>query len=164
MKTPPTEPQIKKIAVNPVTVKVAAGIIRHSGRILIAQRGPSDRHALKWEFPGGKIEPGETLEACLRRELDEELGIQVRVGALLAHHLHFDGPVQVDLTAYHVRWITGDLCLNVHTQYRWVTVAAMRKFDFLPADLPIIAHLTGLYGLKEQTHPRNPSPTVPFVT
>jgi 8-oxo-dGTP diphosphatase len=84
------------------------------------------------------------VAACLKRELDEELGIQVRVGTLLARHLHIDAQYRVDLTACHVRWIAGELCLKVHAQYRWVTVAAMQKFDFLPADLPIIAHLMGL--------------------
>jgi 8-oxo-dGTP diphosphatase len=142
--TQTVEPRIRKITSRIVTVKVVAGVIRHSGRILIAQRSPVDRHPLKWEFPGGKIEAGETPQACLKRELFEELGIQVKVGALLAQHLHHNGHCQIDLTACYARWIAGDLCLKVHAQYRWVTVAAMQKFDFLPADLPIIAHLMGL--------------------
>jgi 8-oxo-dGTP diphosphatase len=128
-------------------VKVAAGVVRHSGRFLIAQRNPLDRQPYKWEFPGGKIETGETPQACLKRELFEELGIEVQVGALLAHHLHYDGQCRIDLTACHVRWIAGDIRLNVHYQSRWVTAAAMPSFDFLPADLPIISHLMGLEDL-----------------
>lgn len=123
------------------SVKVTAGIIQRAGRVLITQRRAEDRQPLKWEFPGGKIEVGETPEACLKRELYEELGIQVRVGALVAHHLHEDAHGQVDLMAFHANWIYGELRLRVHAQCRWVTVAALEGFDFLPADLPIIAYL-----------------------
>lgn len=125
----------------PRCVKVTAGIIQRAGRVLVAQRSADDRQSLKWEFPGGKIERGETPETCLKRELFEELGIQVRVGAMLAHHLHCDAHSQIDLIAFHTHWIAGDLRLNVHAQYRWVAVTALGGFDFLPADLPIIAHL-----------------------
>lgn len=129
------------LTTGPPCVKVTAGIIQRSGRVLIAQRGADDRQPLKWEFPGGKIEPGETPEACLKRELFEELGIGVCVGAMLAHHLHSDAHGQIDLIAFHTHWIAGDLRLNVHAQYRWVAVPDLPGFDFLPADLPIIARL-----------------------
>jgi len=130
-----------KVVTSPYSVKVTAGIIQCSGRVLIAQRSADDRQPLKWEFPGGKIEIGETPEACLKRELFEELCIRVRIGALLARHLHSDAQGQVDLIAFHAHWITGELQLRVHAQCSWVTAAALDGFDFLPADLPIIAHL-----------------------
>lgn len=137
----PAKAQTQKITTGPPIVKVTAGIIQRSDRVLIAQRSADDRQPLKWEFPGGKIEVGETPRDCLKRELFEELGIRVHVGALLAHHLHCDAQGQVDLIAFHAHWIAGELRLRVHAQCRWVIAAALGGFDFLPADLPIIAHL-----------------------
>jgi 8-oxo-dGTP diphosphatase len=138
--------RLTKVSGVPLSVKVTAGILRRSGRILITQRGPDDRHPLKWEFPGGKIEAGETPQACLRRELDEELGIRVRVGGMLVRHLHREDQCQIDLLAFRVHWVAGQIGLKVHSQCRWVTAAALSGFDFLPADRPIIAHLTQAAG------------------
>ncbi|MDJ0784522.1 MAG: (deoxy)nucleoside triphosphate pyrophosphohydrolase [Desulfosarcinaceae bacterium] len=131
----------KKLWPARIPVKVTAGVIRHAGRILIAQRAADDPHPLRWEFPGGKLEAGETPEACLRREIDEELGIEVAVGELLVRHLHSDDQGQIDLFAFQADWIAGKLRRRIHSQHRWVVPAELTNFDFLPADLPIIEQL-----------------------
>jgi 8-oxo-dGTP diphosphatase len=140
MKTPVPN-QALKITTGPTSVKVTAGILQRSGRVLIAQRGPGGGRPHKWEFPGGKIELGETPQACIERELYEELGIYVRAGAILARHLHYDLCGHVDLIAIYADWIAGNLQLRVHSRYLWVAPTNLAEFDFLSADLPIIAHL-----------------------
>jgi len=121
---------------------VAAAILCEAGRVLVAQRadtrGPL---AGKWEFPGGKLEPGETPQACLVRELREELGIDVAVVALFGETMHVDQQGAFRLIAYRVRWLNGALALRVHTQVAWVTPDEARLLDLLPADVPLVAEL-----------------------
>lgn len=121
---------------------VAAAILCEAGRVLVAQRadtrGPL---AGKWEFPGGKLEPGETPQACLARELREELGIDVAVGALFGESVHVDEQGAFRLIAYRVRWLSGTLTLRVHAQIAWVTPDEARLLDLLPADVPLAAEL-----------------------
>ena len=126
---------------------VTAAILCQAGRVLVAQRadtrGPL---AGKWEFPGGKLEPGETPQACLARELREELGIDVAVGALFGESIHADEQGSFRLLAYRVRWLTGALAPRVHAQIAWVTPAEARRLDLLPADAPLAAELDGCHA------------------
>lgn len=119
---------------------VAAGIIRGAdGRILIAQRPLEGLLGGLWEFPGGKREKGETMEACLKRELREELGIEVRVGELFVKVKHAFTHFKITLHAYECEHIAGEpQRLGVH-HFAWVTPDAFAQYSFGKADREIIA-------------------------
>lgn len=123
------------------TIQVTAAIIFRDGRVLIAQRRLDDAMGGKWEFPGGKIDAGETPEACLRRELYEELGIIVEVHDLFAVNRHDYPDRRVELRAYNVTLRQGDITLNEHSDVRWVAVDKLHQFDLCEADLPFAEKL-----------------------
>jgi 8-oxo-dGTP diphosphatase len=122
-------------------VPVTAAILAKDGRIIIAQRKRSDPLAGKWEFPGGKIEPGETPEACLARELKEEFAIDATIGKFLGSHVHRYEHICIELMAYRAYWVGGVLKMNDHKSFRWVAVDQLKAFDFAPADLPFVEGL-----------------------
>lgn len=121
---------------------VAAALILRGGTVLICQRRADQPMALKWEFPGGKIEPGETAEQALARELDEELGIRATVGAPVAHirHTYRNGGA-VDLQFFAVLTFEGELQNRIFNEFRWVPLKALPDFDFLAADRGLIRDL-----------------------
>lgn len=122
-------------------VSVTAAILVHEGRILIARRPSGDRLAGFWEFPGGKLEVGETPRDCLKRELYEEFGIQTRIGPFFDQtEYHYDH-LAVRLLVFQAEIETGALEPAVHDAVRWVTPDQMRRYRFAPADRPIVANL-----------------------
>ena len=126
---------LKKIA-------VSAAVLEKDGRVLIARRKRGDRMEGKWEFPGGKIETGETAQACLRREMKEEFGIDVAVGPLVGRSRHAYPHVEVDLWAYRVARRAGDFQLHDHEEILWVRPSSLKSYDFSAADVPIAGILT----------------------
>jgi len=122
-------------------VEVSAGVIAQAGKILIAQRRPGDHLSLCWEFPGGKREPGESWEACLRRELLEELGVGVSVGSWIDSVTHAYGDRDVHLRFYRCAIERGTpTALHCH-DLRWVEPAALVEFEFPPADARLVRWL-----------------------
>jgi 8-oxo-dGTP diphosphatase len=119
-------------------IKVTAAILEKDGRIIIAQRKRSDHLSGKWEFPGGKIEPGETPEACLARELKEEFEIDVAVGNHLGSTVYHYHHISIELMVYQASWVGGTITMNDHNAYRWVSVDQLTEFDFAPADIPFV--------------------------
>jgi 8-oxo-dGTP diphosphatase len=118
------------------TIVIAAIAIR-SQRVLIARRGPTQKLAGLWEFPGGKLELGETPEACLAREITEEFGIDVRVSTFLARNLHYHDHGVIDLRAYRVDWPDVEYEPLVHDAVRWVQGDEVLEYELAPADIPI---------------------------
>lgn len=123
--------------------RVTAAILIENGQVLIARRPPSDPHAGKWEFPGGKIEEGETPEACLQRELREELGITVFVGDCFGTSRYTYDTGEIELLAYFAIWFQGELCPSFHDDFAWAAPEALLNYDLLPADLPLALQLIG---------------------
>jgi 8-oxo-dGTP diphosphatase len=120
---------------------VTAAILIKDGKILIAQRGKGDRLAGKWEFPGGKIEAGETPEECLAREMFEELRITVSVSDFLGESIYHYDHVSIRLLAYRTTYESGEFSLESHADFAWVTVDQLAEYDFAPADQPFVLML-----------------------
>ena len=120
-------------------IRVTAAILEKNGKTLIAKRKTGDElFAGLWEFPGGKVEEGETPEECMARELKEELDIEVEVGELITSNKHKYPHGIFELLAYRVKHVSGEMVLNDHEEIKWVTADEMSNFEFPPADLPII--------------------------
>jgi 8-oxo-dGTP diphosphatase len=127
----------------PAIPVVAAVIEDGHGRVLVAQR-PAHKHlALKWEFPGGKVEPTETPEAALVRELREELGIEVEDLRALPRFTHDYGAVVIAMIPFVCRLAPGSAAPHPHehTALRWVSPPELATLDLAAADLPIVAAL-----------------------
>lgn len=122
-------------------VEVAAAVIERDGKILITRRGPGGDMAGKWEFPGGKLEPGETAAECLRREIWEELRLRIEVGEFIAKSIFRQPGREIVLLAYWARWLSGEPVLTVHDEFQWITLPELANFDFAPADIPVVAAL-----------------------
>ena len=121
---------------------VAAALIVRQGEILIGQRRPDQPMALQWEFPGGKIEAGESPEQALARELDEELGIQAAIGAPVTHIRHnYRHGGAVDLKFFAVHEFAGEIENRIFHQLRWVRLEDLPGYDFLAADRGLIRDL-----------------------
>ena len=121
---------------------VAAALIVRGGEVLICQRRPDQPMGLQWEFPGGKIEAGESPEQALARELDEELGIQAQIGPRVTHIRHnYRHGGAVDLQFFAVREFTGELENRIFAQLKWSRLEDLPEYDFLPADRGLIKDL-----------------------
>lgn len=123
-------------------IDVTAAVIRKNGNVLIAQRASGQHLEGLWEFPGGKIENGETPEACLKRELFEEFGIDVSIGRFIAESCFCYNHKNIWLLAYEVEYLDGNFSLNAHSQISWVGLDQLANYSFAPADIPILEELT----------------------
>ena len=131
---------------SPKIIRVTAAIIESGNKILIAQRKAKDSlFGGLWEFPGGKIEDGETPKECMARELKEELEIEVEVGTLITSNKHRYPNGIFELLVYKVEHISGNFILNDHDEVKWITIDEISKFDFPPANTPIINYLKNSY-------------------
>jgi len=121
--------------------QVTAAVIAKDGKILVAQRGPQDKLANKWEFPGGKLEDCETPEICLKREIQEELGIDVIVGSYLCSSFFDYNHISIELMAFRCEWVSGVLKNNEHQALAWIEPCDFKNLDMAPADWPIVEHI-----------------------
>lgn len=122
---------------------VAALIFNKEGRVL-AVKCPEHKHNGGWEFPGGKIEPGETAEHAVAREIAEELGVQVLVGELL-HTVEWDYPAfHLSMQCFVCLLPSGEIQLREHSDFRWLGAANLESVSWLPADVDVLPHVVRL--------------------
>lgn len=130
-------------------IDVTAAIILERGNFLIARRAPGEKYAGKWEFPGGKVEAGETLEQCLKREIEEELRMTIRVGSIFSISEYDYGREDAKKHRFFSFWCTrtnGEPVLTVHDGLAWTPVARLQEFDLIDADRQIIRDLLAALG------------------
>jgi len=120
---------------------VVAAVMEKDGRVLIAQRRKGGRLGEKWEFPGGKVEPGEEPEQALKRELREELGITAEIGEFLCSSSYDYPHLSVELHAYRVMAFSGEIVPHVHDQVLWVMPQDLCRYDFPEANQEITKRL-----------------------
>ena len=119
------------------TVRVAAGVIRENDRIFATQRGYG-KFKDGWEFPGGKIEEGETPQQALAREIEEELDTKVAVGELI-ENIEYDYPdFHLSMNCFWCTVLSGDLVLKEHEDAKWLAKEELKSVDWLPADISLI--------------------------
>ena len=122
-------------------LKVTGAIIRNKNNFLICRRGPDEKAAGYWEFPGGKVEKNEKLKDCMARELREELNIDAVVGDLYEHYFFDSGKITYDLYFFIIKKFNGTITKTVHDQIKWLKLEDFKNYNFLPGDGPLIKKL-----------------------
>ena len=126
---------------------VACAIIEREGNVLAAQRSAIMTLPLKWEFPGGKIESGETPEDCLHRELKEELGVTACIDAALSPATHSYPDFTVTLYPFTCRLTGGSITMYEHHALQWIEPHKMPGLDWAAADIPVIDEYLSLIAV-----------------
>jgi len=122
-------------------IKVTCAIIVNAdGLVFVAQRSAAMSLPLKWEFPGGKIEPSETAEACLIREIKEELHVDVEILKPLPANTHQYPNVSIQLIPFVCRITSGQIVLKEHLDFKWLPKDELLALDWAEADVPIVKH------------------------
>jgi 8-oxo-dGTP diphosphatase len=122
-------------------VHVVAAAIRRSERYLIGKRLPGGSAGELWEFPGGKVEPGESPEAALLREIREELGVEIELGPFIGRSELRSPERLLILDLYSARWLSGEFEARAHLELAWVEAASFDRYSFAPADRPLLPML-----------------------
>lgn len=120
---------------------VTAALIQKNNNYLLTRRALGEKLAGYWEFPGGKVELGETLEECLTREIKEELSLDIEVGTLFHEVIHEYEGGAITLKAFSCVCKAGELTLTVHDEARWLPATEIIKLNLAPADMPIAEKL-----------------------
>lgn len=128
--------------------KVVAALIWDGDRFMICQRPAHKARGLLWEFVGGKVEPGETMEAALIRECREELAVELTVGALFMQVVHTYPDITVELSLFHASICSGEPQKLEHVDIQWITPVQIPDYDFCPADTEILDRIMKEYGGK----------------
>ena len=123
-------------------IHVVGAVIIENGKILCAQRGLDKALPLKWEFPGGKIEEGESPQEALRREIVEEMQCKIEIGNQIEHTVYeYDFGI-VHLTTFYCKLIVAKPVLTEHTSIKWLAPDELKSLDWAPADIPAIEKLS----------------------
>ncbi len=122
-------------------IEVGCAVIEQDGKILVSQRAQNDSFGGLWEFPGGKRETGETLEACLVREIQEELGGTIRPRKFLFKRREIFPTREIDLHFYVCDWLGGIPVAHDAERVEWVEIHRLPEYPFIPADLEVIQDL-----------------------
>jgi 8-oxo-dGTP diphosphatase len=125
-------------------VRVTCAIILKNHKILVTQRGEKMKLPLKWEFPGGKLEIDESEENCIKREIREELGIEIGVIGRLSNNIHDYGSFKIELIPFLANYISGEIKLIEHANCVWLNNNELIDLDWAEADKPIVNELIKL--------------------
>jgi 8-oxo-dGTP diphosphatase len=117
---------------------VTAALLERDGKILLARRKAGKHMGNRWEFPGGKLLPGETPEQCLRRELQEELGIETRIGEYLGSARFAQGRVELEILLYRAEHLSGAFTLREHEALAWVEPRDLELYDLADSDRELV--------------------------
>jgi 8-oxo-dGTP diphosphatase len=120
---------------------VTAAIVIQDGKVLLARRGPKEKLAGYWEFPGGKVEKGESLAECLCRELHEELGVEAEIGEVMAQSEYRYDHGAFILVGLCATLKSNDLFLSVHDLAEWVPISDLLKYQLAEADIALAIKL-----------------------
>lgn len=121
---------------------VVAALIKKDGKVLIAKRATGDQNVLgKWEFPGGKVEQGESEKDAIEREIWEEFDIRVKAQRYLVNNVCEYPTKIVDLRLYSCKYLSGEYNLHAHSEYKWVTIEELSNYDFALADIPLVKYV-----------------------
>lgn len=121
-------------------LEVTCAIIIKDHRILVTQRSATMSLPLKWEFPGGKIEPGEMATDCITREIREELNIEISIHEPLPPTEHDYGKFRIRLIPFVAAYVSGDISLKEHAHYLWASLDELEGLDWAAADVPVGQH------------------------
>jgi 8-oxo-dGTP diphosphatase len=116
--------------------EVVAAIIEKKHKILIARRKTEKKYGGLWEFPGGKLEQDEAPEIALQRELQEELGINAKIGKFIGRITLAEN--NIAMSAYEVKYFSGEMTLLDHSEFKWVKPSELNNYEYAPADIPLI--------------------------
>ena len=123
-------------------ILVVAALIKKDNNILIARRSTGDENVLgKWEFPGGKVEPNETEEHAIEREIKEEFELDIKANKYITNNVCEYPTKTVDLRLYECEYISGEFKLHDHSEYKWVNINKLLNYDLAPADIPLAKYI-----------------------
>jgi mutator protein MutT len=135
-------------------LEVSAGLIFHNGKLLITQRNTNAHLGGLWEFPGGKLEPHETFEQCLVREIREELGIEISVDELFEEITHAYAEKTVHLKFFICKLISGEPQPLGCAAFKWIEKSELRDFEFPAADARLLEKLKAFIFCESNTKPK----------
>lgn len=122
-------------------IKVTCGLILKKEKVLAVKRGNNKSHAGKWEFPGGKVKKGETFDVCIKRELNEELNIQVKIYEQLPIVSYQYPDFEIELIPFICKLVSQNIKLKEHSDKKWCKLDELEKLDFSEADKQIIEYI-----------------------
>ncbi len=130
-------------------IQVTCAIIIEKGKVLVAQNNENSDHAFQWEFPGGKVKTGETVEDCIVREIQEELNLNVQIEEKLTP-VEYDYEIKsIRLIPYVCVVVSGDLKLNDHKDIKWLDLDELTELDWAEADRRLLFEKENLYRLEK---------------
>lgn len=123
-------------------INVVAALIYDNEKVLIAKRSTGDFNVFgKWEFPGGKVESGETEEQAIEREIKEEFELEIKANKYITNNICKYPTKTVNLKLYDCTFISGEFNLHDHSEYLWVNPDELLKYDLAPADIPLAKYV-----------------------
>ena len=125
-------------------IDVTCAIIINDNKILVTQRSEKMKLPLKWEFPGGKVEEGENVIECIKREIREEINIEIEVVKQLSNRIYDYGAFTINLIPFLSKYVSGEIILSEHNDYKLLDKSELINLDWAAADLPIVAELLKL--------------------